>query len=195
MPFAYASTGLPGRIGGIHIDVIENIQMPREWDRTNVALERGAPITNHRKRVPFKLTVTVVLSDVEPVFQAGSIGLWEPLPGHVNVIKQQLFRLQEAGTEVTFFDGKEIARSPGGSRIWVIDSIEDGKTVEMNGGLYVQAWRGIIVLGEVARFSTSFTTVPQAADVSVVDSVDGIVDGGQQSTETVPADLAATIPG
>lgn len=195
MPFVYASTGLPGRIGLVHLDIIEDIRAPRSFDRTNVALERGAPITNHRQRVPYQLTVTVLLSDCEPVFQAGSIGLWEPLPGHVKVIRDQLRLLQELGTEVTFFDGRELYRTPSGSRVWVIDEIDEGKSVELNGGIGPQAWRGVITLGEVSRFSTSFTTVPPAVDPGLTDSVDGIVDAGQQSTETVPTDLAATIPG
>lgn len=195
MPFVYASTGLPGRIGAVHIDVIEEIRAPRSFDRTNTALERGAPITNHRQRVPYQITVTILLSDVEPVFGAGTIGLWEPLPGHVQIIRDQLRLLQELGSEVTFFDGRELWRTPNGSRVWVIDELDEGKTVELNGGLGPQAWRGVITLGEVSRFSTIFTTVPPAADPGITDSVDGVVDAGQQSTEAVPTDLAATIPG
>jgi hypothetical protein len=195
MPFAYASTGLPGRIGVVHIDVIEDIRAPRDFDMTNTALERGAPIANHRQRVPYQIQVTVVLSDAEPIAGSGIVGLWEPAPGHVDVILKQLYLLQELGTEVTFFDGKKLWRAPTGARVWVISNIEDGKTVELNGGFTVQAWRGVITLKEVSRFSTSFTTVPSATDPGITDSVDGIVDAGQQSTETVPADLAATIPG
>ncbi len=199
MPLAYASTGSAGRIGSgptaVHLDVIEDIRAPRSFDRTNVALERGAPITNHRQRQPYQIMVTILLSDAEPIAGTGLLGLWEPGPGHVQIIRDQLRLLQELGTEVTFFDGREMYRSPSGSRTWVIDELDSGKSPELNGGLSVQACRLTITLGEVSRFSTSFTTVPPAADPSITDAVDGIVDSGQQSTETVPADMAATIPG
>lgn len=195
MPFIYASTGSPGRIGEVHLDVIEEIRLVSTYDRTNTAIERGAPITNHRQRVPYQLQVTVLLSDVEPSFQAGTIGLWEPLPGHARIIRDKLRAIQEQGRLVTFFDGMEFWRTPSGKRVWIIDEISEGKTVEFNHGVSTQAWRGIITLGEVPRFGTVFTVVsPEVADV-VQDSVDGIVDAGQQSTEAVPADVAAAIPG
>ena len=188
----FASTGVPGRIGDVHIDVIEEIRAPRRYDRTTVSLENGKPATAHRQRVPFQIVVRIVISDVEPVFAALAAGLWER--DHANKTRRKLEAIAEDGAEVTFFDGEELWLTPTGSRRWTIDDIDSGKDAsESNAPGLPKVWRASITLGEVARFGTSFTSVDAGIDPSIQDASDGVVDKGQQSTEAVPADIAAQI--
>jgi hypothetical protein len=101
----------------------------------------------------------------------------------------------DRGTIVEVFDGSELWRTPAGSRVWVIDGIDDSRAPEDRPlpGL-PETWRATIRIGEQPQFSTSFTPLAPNVDPSIQDQVDGVVDTGQQSTETVPGDIAASIP-
>lgn len=183
-----ASNGKPGSIGGVHIDVIESIEVSRSYDRTSTALEDGAPVTSHRQRRPFELQVVVYISDVEPVFGAELVGLWER--NHARKTRNRLFALQESGEQVRFFDGAEFRRGPGSSLdVWVIDSID-----ETSDGEKVGTWRATIKLGELVRFASQFTDALPDVDPALADLADGIADKGLQSTEAVPSNIASGIP-
>lgn len=187
---AFVSTGLPGRIGDVHIDVIVGYDAPQAWSRTTVALEDGTPVGLHRNRDPRLCSVEILISDVAPVAGAILFGGWELQ--HAQRTRERLEALAAAGTAVVFFDGREFVRPPSGRRAWIIDSI-DPEIVPDEQTLTVQTYRATIILGELPRFSTDFTTFVPDVDPSVQDVTDGVVDNGQQSTEQVPDDVASGV--
>lgn len=179
-----ASTGSPGSIGGVHIDVITAIRAPRNFLRTEVAVERGQPVTAHRQRVSYPLELDVVISDCEPFAGASLTPLWEA--DHARKTRQRLLDLLEAGTVITVFDGAELWRTPAGSRVWIIDAIDDGKMPEDTPQPgEASTWRATIRIAEFRGFSTSFASADPNVDPSIADDVDGIVDTGTQSTTQV----------
>jgi hypothetical protein len=201
MPFIYATTGFPARLGLTHLDVVEEITSTRSYDRTNTALERGAPVTAHRQRVPWVLTLRVLVSDTSPTALGGGLIAASPKHGifvpyltplweiaHSVRTRDAVYKMQELGIPVPFFDGREFWRNNGGG--WVIDSIDDGKRAGEEG-----VWRASITLGELPRFSTLFTPFPPGVDSTLTDSVDGAVEAGSQSVEDIPVDIASEIPG
>ena len=179
-----ASTGSPGRLGGVHLDVITAIRAPRNFLRTEVGVEGGIPATGHRQRVAYPLELDVVISDVEPIAGASLTPLWEA--DHARKTRQRLLDLWESGKVIEVFDGAELWRSPAGTRVWIIDAIDDGKLPE-DTPLPGEAatWRATIRIGEFRGFSTSFTSADPNVDPSIADDVDGIVDTGTQSTTAV----------
>jgi hypothetical protein len=185
MPFVFASTGIPGRLGLVHLDVIEAITSSRSYTRTDSALELGTPVTSHRQRIPWVISVSIVISDVSPIAGAILLGLWEF--GHAKRTRDQLYEAQRLGIPLPFFDGREIWSNPSGG--WVIDNIDDGKKTGEDG-----VYRAVLTLGELPRFATLFTPFPPGVDDALTDSVDGAVDKGTQSLEDIPVDIAAEIP-
>ena len=190
---ALASTGSPGRIGGVHIDVITAIRAPRSFTRTTTAIETGAPVQAHRQREPYPLELDVLISDAEPIVGVGFTPLWEAQ--HAAKTRARLLDLLERGTIVEVFDGRDKWRTPTGTKVWVIDGVDDQRLPEDNPRPgQPSTWRATIRIGEVPLFSTSFTPLDPDIDESIQDIADGIVDTGQQSTERVPADIAAKVP-
>jgi hypothetical protein len=186
----FASTGAAGRIGDVHIDAIVGLSGPKEWARTTTALEDGAPVGLHRRRNAQTLSVEILISDAPPTALADVVGAWEFQ--HAQRTKERLEQLANDGTEVSFFDGLNFWRPPSGRRSWIIDKIDERVAVEEQ-GITVRTYRATITLGEVPRFSSLFTAIDTQASESVADSVDGVVDSGQQSTTTVPDEAAAGV--
>jgi hypothetical protein len=190
----FASTGSPGRVGGVHLDVITAIRAPRAHLRTETAVEGGGPRSSHRQRAPWTIEIDIVISDAEPIAGASLTPLWER--DHARKTRERLQDLELSGKVIDFFDGAQLWRTPNGSRVWVLDGIDDTRAPEdspLPGEPFT--WRATLRLGEIDTFETAFTSLDTAVDASIQDDVDGIVDTGTQSTEAVPADLAATIPG
>lgn len=175
----YATTGRPGRIGDVHLDVIEAIAAPRRYDRTSTAIESGAPIGVHRQRVPFTIAVTVLISDAPPIIGATVLGLWELK--HAEKTRERIEALQASGEAVEFYDGARFWTAPAGQVVWIVDEITPTITREAN------AWRATILLGERDSHQAQFTGIDTNMDPALGDSLDGVVDKGTQSTEAVPA--------
>lgn len=187
MPRPLASNGPAARIGDVHIDQIIAINGSKIFDRTQVSTEAGAPSTAHRQRQRLTLPVQILISDVWPIFGALLIGLWEV--NHAAQTRARLERLQLLGSTVQFFDGRRLWTVPGGRSTWIIDELQ-----EVVGGDEKGTYRATVILGEDSRFQTTFTSIDPNLSSDLQDASDGVVDKGQQSTEAVPADLAASIP-
>jgi len=182
----FVSTGSPGRIGDVHIDVIEAIAAPRRYDRTSTAIESGAPIGVHRQRVPFSLSVTVLISDVASMPFAVAFKVWEN--NHAEKTRQRLEALQASGEAVDFFDGARFWTAPAGRVVWVVDEISPLVQV-LEKGVY----RATISMGERAEHQAQFTGVDVEMDPSLGDGLDGVVDNGTQSTSAVPASAGVPV--
>lgn len=177
----FTSAGKPGRIGTVHIDLIESISAPRSYRRTDAAIESGAPVTAHRQREPFSLSVSIVIGDAGPL-----IGLWEL--HHAQKTRDAIRDLQARSTPVAFFDGVEHWINPSGAAAWIIDEIDDSREPGSEG-----IWRATIRLGELAQFTPQFTALAAGVDPSLADAADGAVDKGFQSPAPVPADMATEV--
>jgi hypothetical protein len=193
MPQRFASNGSSGFVqpandpeGRVHLDTIQVARLPRTYSQTTVNLESGAPISQHRERPAWPLALEVTISDVEPVVGATLVGLWEQ--DHARRTQERLEALQDAGTSLQVFDGERFRRTPAGRDVWILASIEDVGEVDDLG-----VYRARLGFQELPRFSTPFTSAASDVDPEFQDSVDGLVDKGQQSTETVPADVASTV--
>jgi hypothetical protein len=186
LPQILASTGIPGRIGTVHIDTIVSVRSARTFDRTSTAIELGAPITSHRQRNPYPLIVEVLVSDVAPL--PAPPPLWEF--NHAAKTRDRVYALQDRGTRVPFFDGRRLYTTPSGIVCWVIDTIDDGIVPGEEG-----VWRATITLGEQAEFGTLFTPVTPDVSPDIEGAVDGVADKGAQSLEIIPQPIGATIPG
>ncbi len=183
---AFVSTGSPGRLGDIHLDVIEAIVGPRRWDRTATAIESGAPIGVHRQRVPYPLTITVLISDVAPMVFAVAFKLWET--NHAEKTRERVEALGASGEAVEFFDGARFWSAPAGRAVWVV-----GEITPIINPLEKGVWRATIGLGERADHQAQFTGVDVNMDPSLGDGLDGYVDNGTQSTSTVPASAGVPV--
>jgi hypothetical protein len=182
-----ASTGSAGKIGDVHIDAILAVRQGDTYDETEVNVESGAPASAHRQRVREPLELDILVSDAEGASRALLVGLWEL--NHASQTKDRIRNLALLGSTVKVFDGRVLRRAGSGSSDWRVISWRD-TTVPGETGVF----RATVVFAEAGGFATSFTQVSQTLAESEQDAADGIVDSGQQSTETVPGELAAQIP-
>jgi hypothetical protein len=184
-PSRLGSTGSPARIRGrfsngaevdVHIDVIVSISRAANRERTTTPIESGQSLTTHRLRQAETVTWEIKVSDVAPFVGALLTGQWET--DHSAKTLARLLDAQACDQELELWNGKTFERTPAGTKVWVLDSLDH----TMNVAEGSRSLSATLTFGESPRFSTIFT--PSTLDVSddLQDVVADSDERGRQST-------------
>lgn len=185
-PSKLGSAGKPGRITGppgvsIHLDVIRRVSRSSRYERTETAVEKGAPLTVHRRRVPEPLVVEIVVTDTQPFAGASLIGRWEP--DHARKTLERLREAQASDEELRVWDGENYYRTPAGTKVWVLDEISGPELEGAERGVL----RATLTFGESPRFATQFTPAFPDTSEALADVTGDEAERGRQSTTDVDA--------
>jgi hypothetical protein len=167
-------------LGALQLPHVTSFNPSTEWEQTELPIERGAVISDHRRRRPKTVELTGYVTDQVELVPSGAGVLLTSL-----AIQSEIERLAETGQ--TF-----ILRWKG--RVWPnMAIIAIGETNDA-AAQRDDMWQFSLSLKE-SRVASSTVVAAGAVDPSVADLTAGPVDGGPQASTAVGPDVAADVVG
>lgn len=178
MPFTeYVDTSV--YLGSLQLPHVTNITVSNEWDQTELPIERGAVITDHRRKRPLMISMSgYVTGQVHLIPDAAGVLLGNTATRHALQI------LADTGRVLLVRWNK---------RKWpnmAIVSFEEDHAAERRHDMFAFS----MSLKET-RVASSTTVPAVPVDPAIADTVASPVDGGPQSATAVGPEEAATVAG
>lgn len=165
--------------GTLQLPHVTNITVSHEWDQTELPIERGAVITDHRR----KRSLTISMSG----YVTGQIQVVPDAAGVLLGNTATRFAIQTlADTGRVFLVRWNKRKFPNMS----ITSFEEDHAAERRSDMFAFS----ATLKET-RVATSTTTAAVPVDPSIADLTASPVDGGPQSATAVGPEMAADVSG
>lgn len=151
------------------------------WDQTDLPIEQGATISNHRKRQPSEITIDGVVTG--QLNLAGPVGV--SAISSPDDIRKRIYDLAEAGTVFTV---------RWCSRRWpsmaIVSISDDAPAAELREDM----WRFSLGL-RTTRIASSTTTPASSIDSSISDLTASGSEAGPKAGQTVGPELADSVTG
>lgn len=168
-------------LGTLALPHVTNFTVTSDWDQTELPIERGAVISDHRRKRPVSISLSgYVTGQIELVPNgAGSL-----LPIDAQIVKLQLKVLADLGrTFIVKFQ----------SSVWTnmsIISFEEDHSAERRSDMFAFS----LVLKET-RVATSTVVNAIPVDPGIADLTSSAVDGGPQAGSAVGPETGAAVTG
>lgn len=175
----YADTSV--YLGTIQLPHVSSITPGQDWDQTELPIERGAVISDHRRKRPVTLSISGhVTGQIELVPSAAGAAVLG-----ADVIRLRIQLLAETGQTFTVKWGR---------RTWpnmaIVGIEEENEAATQRDDM----WTFTLQLKQ-SRVATSTTVTASAVDPGIADLTSSGADGGLQSGTTVGPDTAADVTG
>ena len=168
-------------LGLLQLPHVTNVTFSAEWNQTELPIERGALIVDHRRKLPRGITVSgYVTGQIELVPTSGAGVLLDS-----SAVRRQLELMADLGQTFIF---KWLDRVVPNMSILSIE--EDNDAAARRDDM----WSFSLQLGET-RVATSTIVPAGAVDPALADVTAAPLDGGPQAGTAVGPDMAGNVTG